>query len=65
MIASEWTVEELKTKPKCYCACHEYPGIYPTTPERPCRVCGHVNEFGYYPWGSSRFGWVEYWLMKG
>ncbi len=29
--------------PKCPCACHDYPGIYPTSPPYPCWVCGHAN----------------------
>lgn len=60
---SEWTEQELKGRLKCYCDCHQYPGTYPTTIERPCRFCGHINELGYYPWGSSRFGWVEYYIF--
>lgn len=25
----------------CTCACHTYPGTYPTSKARPCGVCGH------------------------
>lgn len=60
IIASEWTEEELKTKKRCFCDCHTHPGTYPTTVERPCSVCSHVNHFGYMP-GSN--GWVQYWLL--
>lgn len=61
---SKWDDEELKGRLKCYCDCHQYPGTYPTTIQRPCKVCGHVNELGYHPWGSSRFGWVEYYIFN-
>lgn len=60
LICSEWTPEELAMRVKCYCECHQYP----TTLERPCTACGHVNELGYHPWGPSSFGWVEYYVFN-
>lgn len=59
---SEWTEEELKLQPRCFCECHTHPGTYPTTEERPCRVCRHVNAQGYFP-GFPREGWVRYWSL--
>jgi hypothetical protein len=41
----------------CFCACHMYPGTYPTSRERPCSHCGHVHEDGEMP-GSIREGWI-------
>lgn len=58
-----WTDPELAHQPRCRCACHTYPGVYPTTPERPCSVCGHVNEEGYFP-GTEREGWVKFWRAE-
>lgn len=59
---SKWTDEELQQRPRCHCPCHTEPGVYPTTAERPCSVCGHVNAEGYMP-GSIRDGWVKYLLI--
>ena len=44
---------------RCHCACHEYPGTYPTNEGRPCGVCGHIHSEGYMP-GTVRDGWVSY-----
>jgi hypothetical protein len=43
----------------CHCACHVYPGIYPTTPQRPCAMCGHVNAEGWTSGWNGRDGWVR------
>lgn len=59
-IYSEWTQAELARQPRCFCDCHTHPGAYPTTEHRPCGICGHVNQLGYFP-GYARDGWVEYW----
>jgi hypothetical protein len=60
---SEWSPEELEQMERCFCACHAHPGTYPTTEHRGCSVCGHKNQYGYFP-GSVREGWVEYWMME-
>lgn len=60
---SEWADWELEGMERCFCDCHTHPGTYPTTRERPCGVCGHVNLYGYFP-GTSREGWVEYWQLE-
>ena len=39
--------------PRCFCPCHEYPGVYPP----PCGYCGHDTREGRFP-GSVREGWV-------
>lgn len=57
---SEWTDEELLDKERCFCECHNYPGVYPTNENNACHYCHHVNEQGYLPW-SVKNGWVEYW----
>lgn len=62
-IFSEWTPEELATKERCFCPCHSSPGVYPTTEQRPCSLCQHVNKFGYMP-GGIRDGWVQYWRLS-
>jgi hypothetical protein len=38
---------------RCFCACHEFPGVYDT---EPCKVCGHFNSKGRLP-GTARDGW--------
>jgi hypothetical protein len=43
----------------CFCACHVYPGTYPTSQQRPCSMCGHVNEEGYVSGWNGRNGWVR------
>lgn len=58
---SEWTEKELLSKARCRCDCHTYPGVYPTSEDRPCHVCGHVNTWGYFPDSNQNRGWVEYW----
>lgn len=57
---SEWTDLELKNLSHCSCACHSEPGVYATNEQNPCSVCGHINEYGYFP-GALTEGWVEYW----
>lgn len=41
---------------RCFCACHEYPGIYRG---EPCAYCGHFNSKGHMP-GTVRDGWEPY-----
>lgn len=62
-LVSEWTEQELAQQERCFCDCHTYPGVYPTTEQRPCSLCEHVNAFGYMP-GISREGWVKYWRLS-
>jgi hypothetical protein len=42
----------------CFCACHEYPGTYPTAADKPCGYCAHINDGGQML-GTSRDGWTR------
>lgn len=41
----------------CFCACHEYPGTYPTGPDKPCGYCAHIDAEGVML-GTLRDGWT-------
>lgn len=46
------------TDKPCHCPCHTYPGIYPTSKEKPCLICGHVHSEGNMT-GSIVDGFIE------
>ena len=48
--------DSMKEK-KCFCACHEYPGVYPTPPHDPCHHCNHVHSEGKSL--GYRMGWIK------
>ena len=44
---------------RCTCMCHQYPGAYPTLPNRPCCVCGHVDSEGTWIGGTVYGHWQK------
>lgn len=45
--------KQQQRRPRCFCPCHEYPGVYAP----PCGYCGHDTRQGTFP-GTIRDGWV-------